>query len=294
MLNGQLPLTDAISPGASARLPRLAFTAVILLVLAGCASGPAHRAPIVDLSHESTTPSTASATVPSGSTYVVKPGDSLYRIARNNNLDVENLKRWNSINDANQISVGQVIKLSGPASAPTPIASTTTAPAPSGHSEPVPLDPPPANNAPAPANPPAAVPAAPAPTPTPPRAADAGVISWGWPAQGAVMQTFNSNTKGIDIAGSPGDPVVAAADGKVMYSGKGVRGYGNLVIINHENGFITAYAHNRALMTKAGQNVKRGAKIAEIGDTDANEPKLHFEVRRQGTPVDPLQYLPPR
>ncbi|KCV26313.1 peptidase, M23 family, partial [Bordetella pertussis H934] len=137
-------------------------------------------------------------------------------------------------------------------------------------------------------------PAATVPDPKPARAADAAVINWGWPANGAILQTFNSNTKGIDLAGSLGDPVIAAADGKVMYSGNGVRGLGNLIIINHQNGFITAYAHNRALLVKTGQNVKRGAKIAEIGETDTTSPRLHFEIRRQGTPVDPMQYLPPR
>ena len=128
----------------------------------------------------------------------------------------------------------------------------------------------------------------------PARAADAGVINWGWPATGQITQGFNNNTKGIDIAGNLGDPVIAAADGKVMYSGNGVRGLGNLIIVNHQNGFITAYAHNRALLVKTGQDVKRGAKIAEIGQSDATSPRLHFEIRRQGTPVDPMQYLPAR
>jgi lipoprotein NlpD len=88
--------------------------------------------------------------------------------------------------------------------------------------------------------------------------------------------------------------VYAAADGKVLYSGNGVRGLGNLIIISHEGGFISAYAHNRALLVKTGQAVKRGAKIAELGDTDTTSPRVHFEIRRQGTPVDPMQYLPPR
>ncbi len=124
------------------------------------------------------------------------------------------------------------------------------------------------------------------------RAADAGVINWAWPAGGQIMQGFNNNSKGIDIAGALGDPVNAAADGKVMYSGNGVRGLGNLIIVNHQNGFITAYAHNRTLLVKTGQDVKRGAKIAEIGQSDTTSPRLHFEIRRQGTPVDPMQYLP--
>jgi lipoprotein NlpD len=125
-------------------------------------------------------------------------------------------------------------------------------------------------------------------------AADAGLISWGWPANGKVIQGFTQTTKGIDIAGNAGDAIEAAANGKVMYAGNGVRGLGNLIIVNHDNGFITAYAHNRTLLVKAGQEVKKGAKIAEMGQTDAASVRLHFEVRRQGTPVDPLQYLPSR
>ena len=305
MLNGQLTLTAAISPRALARSGNRMLPASMLflaLALAGCTSTP-RQAPIVDMTQQPA----ASAPAASG-TYVVKPGDSLYRIARNNNVDIDTLKRLNNLNDPNQIAVGQVLRLSAsagggstsasaaPVNTPQPIAT-----APSKSSEPVPLDAPPGSAAkPADgATPPAATPAqpatpAPAATPTPARASDANVINWGWPASGAVTQQFNSNTKGIDLAGSPGDPVVAAADGKVMYSGNGVRGLGNLVIINHQNGFITAYAHNRALLVKTGQNVKRGAKIAEVGQTDTTSPKLHFEIRRQGTPVDPLQYLPAR
>jgi len=120
------------------------------------------------------------------------------------------------------------------------------------------------------------------------------VITWAWPASGQIIQPFSARSKGIDIAGNPGDPVYAAADGMVTYSGNGVRGLGNLVIINHQNGFITAYAHNRTLLVQPGQEIKRGTKIAEIGQTDTTSPRLHFEIRRKGTPVDPLQYLPPR
>ncbi|SAI74672.1 peptidase [Bordetella ansorpii] len=306
MLNGQLTLTAAISPRALARpghrmLPAGAL--VLALALAGCTS-TSRQAPIVDMTQQP-----AASAPAAGGTYVVKPGDSLYRIARNNNVDIDTLKRLNNLSDPNQLAVGQVLKLSasagGGAASPAPATPVNTpqaiATAPSKSSEPVPLDAPPASAAkPADgASPPAATPAqpatpAPAATPTPARASDANVIAWGWPASGAVTQQFNSNTKGIDLAGSPGDPVIAAADGKVMYSGNGVRGLGNLVIINHQNGFITAYAHNRALLVKTGQNVKRGAKIAEVGQTDTTSPKLHFEIRRQGTPVDPLQYLPAR
>src|SRR5690606_17386631 len=211
-------------------------------------------------------------------TYVVKPGDTLYQIARAHNLEIDEIKRWNNISDANQLSVGQVLKLSGSAAgASTPSATPTTPATPAAPAEPkpVPLDQP---EPPAATTPPAE---APATVPTPPRASDASLISWGWPASGPILQAFSSSTKGIDIGGSLGDPVAAAADGKVMYSGNGVRGLGNLIIISHQNGFITAYAHNQTLLVKTGQTVKRGAKIAEVGQSDTTSPRLHFEIRRQ-------------
>ncbi|MBV7485923.1 peptidoglycan DD-metalloendopeptidase family protein [Bordetella sp. BOR01] len=282
MLNGQLPLTDLTFPAAcAARLPRAVWLAGMfsLALLAGC-SVTKNRAPVVDLSNQ------PAATAQPGGTYVVKPGDTLYQIARANNVDIDNLKRLNNISDPNQLAVGQVLKLSGTATS-TATAPTTPAPAPATETKPIPLGEP---------ETPAATPPAetPAPVPTPPRASDASLINWGWPSSGPVTQTFNSSTKGIDIGGSLGDPVTAAADGKVMYSGNGVRGLGNLIIINHQNGFITAYAHNQTLLVKTGQTVKRGTKIAEVGQTDTTSPRLHFEIRRQGTPVDPLQYLPSR
>ena len=155
-----------------------------------------------------------------------------------------------------------------------------------------------------PANNQAAVPAVPpASSSAPARASDANLIAWGWPAQGSVVQKFNPpKNRGIDISGNAGDPVYAAADGKVKYAGNGIPGLGNLVIIEHSNGFMTAYAHNQTLLVKCNQvgqdkgcpNVKRGAKIATLGETDAATPMLHFEIRKQGDPVDPLQYLPAR
>ena len=280
MLNGQLPLTDlSFRATRVARRPRAAWvTGLIgLALLAGCSTTKT-RAPVVDLSNQP-------AAAQPGGTYVVKPGDTLYQIARANNVDIESVKRWNNISDPNQISVGQVLRLSGSAAAKPSAPAPTPAPV---EAKPVPLG--------EPETPPATTPPAQAPAPvaTPPRASDASLITWGWPSSGPVTQTFSTSTKGIDIGGALGDPVSAAADGKVMYSGNGVRGLGNLIIINHQNGFITAYAHNRTLLVKTGQTVKRGAKIAEIGQTDTTSPRLHFEIRRQGTPVDPLQYLPPR
>jgi lipoprotein NlpD len=145
---------------------------------------------------------------------------------------------------------------------------------------------------------PASTAAAPAPVPVPapaPEPAAAGDINFVWPAQGAVVATFDdAKNKGISIAGRVGDPVVAAADGRVVYAGAGLRGYGNLIILKHNNTYLTAYAHNQALLVREDQAVKQGQKIAEMGSSDADRVKLHFEVRRQGKPVDPLNHLPKR
>ena len=144
-------------------------------------------------------------------------------------------------------------------------------------------------------------PAAPPPAAVSPSvAAVSGDIDWAWPAPGKLLANFTEGgagqeaNKGIDIAGKQGDPVLAAAAGKVVYSGSGLRGYGNLVIVRHNATFLSAYAHNSRILVKEGQTVVRGQKIAEIGNSDADQTKLHFEVRQQGKPVDPLRFLPPR
>jgi lipoprotein NlpD len=120
-------------------------------------------------------------------------------------------------------------------------------------------------------------------------------LEWVWPARGKLVSGFSdtANLKGIDIAGTAGAPVVASAGGKVVYAGTGLRGYGKLVIVKHNGTFLTAYAHNRDILVKEGQPVTRGQKIAEMGNTDADQVKLHFEIRRHGKPVDPVKYLPP-
>ncbi|MGN6578678.1 MAG: peptidoglycan DD-metalloendopeptidase family protein [Bordetella sp.] len=309
MLDGQFAPNNAIPPGASARCTRrilpLAATLAAVLVLAGCASTSNQPAPIVSLDQSS-----AGGAAPGG-TYVVKPGDSLYGIARRNNVDVGSLERANGITNPNHLTVGQVLTLPGSgAAAPTgPMGAAPVAPpASSKPLEPVPLEQPPQNGGQPPGPPPQqapgsqAVPAVP-PASAPARASDANLISWGWPAQGSVIQQFSPpKNRGIDIAGKAGDPVYAAADGKVKYAGNGIPGLGNLVIIEHSNGFMTAYAHNQTLLVKCNQvgqdkgcpNVKRGAKIATLGETDAATPMLHFEIRKQGEPVDPMQYLPAR
>ena len=237
-----------------------------LALLSGCANNTGTRAPVTDLSGSSTS---------AVRTYVIKPGDTISRIARANGVDEASILRLNKLVNPNRLIVGQTLKLSEGQEA----AATSTRPAASSKPEERALD--------------SASSSAPANQVTTP-ASDAGLISWGWPAKGKVIQGFTQTTKGIDIAGNAGDAIEAAANGKVMYSGNGVRGLGNLIIVNHDNGFITAYAHNRTLLVKTGQDVKKGAKIAEMGQTDAASVRLHFEVRRQGTPVDPLQYLPSR
>lgn len=234
---------------------------LVSTILAGCASRTTH-APVSDLS------GTSEVAPASGGTYVVRPGDTLYKIAQANDTDVASLVRLNHLSDPSQLRVGQTIRLSG-SSAAAPSAPVAT---------PVPV-----------------TPSSTAETEAPPaKASDAGLITWGWPASGRIIQGFNASTKGIDISGAPGEPVYAAADGKVMYAGNGVRGLGNLILLGHSNGFITAYAHNQTLLVKSGQQVHRGAKIATIGQTDTTSPRLHFEIRRKGTPVNPLSYLPPR
>lgn len=122
---------------------------------------------------------------------------------------------------------------------------------------------------------------------------DEDKVEWGRPAQGRIIAGFSeASNKGLDIAGKPGDPVIASAPGRVVYSGSGLRGYGKLVIIKHNKTYLSAYAHNRDILVKEGQSVVKGQKIAEIGNTDTDVPKLHFEIRKLGKPVDPAKYLP--
>jgi len=138
-----------------------------------------------------------------------------------------------------------------------------------------------------------AAPVASAPSSKPALAEDD--LNWIWPANGAILAGFDEvKNKGVDIGGKAGDPVLAAADGRVVYVGAGLRGYGNLIILKHNNVYLTAYAHNQTLLVKEDQSVLKEQKIAEMGNSDADRVKLHFEVRRQGKPVDPTKYLPAR
>ncbi|CAM5222449.1 Lipoprotein NlpD OS=Castellaniella defragrans OX=75697 GN=HNR28_001695 PE=3 SV=1 [Castellaniella defragrans] len=264
------------------RTGRILLLAVLLstAVLAGCASRSS-RAPVAD--HSSGAATEGAATATAQGTYTVRAGDTLYKIARDHGMAVSRLEELNSISDPSQLHIGQVLRLDGTTAAPGNAAPAAVA-------TPVPVTPP-SSSSPGTSG---SESTTEAPSTSASRASDAGLISWGWPATGKIIQGFNSSTKGIDIEGAIGSPVLAAADGKVMYAGNGVRGLGNLILLGHSNGFITAYAHNQTLLVKTGATVKKGAKIATIGQTDTTSPRLHFEIRRQGTPVNPLSYLPAR
>ena len=254
----------------ASRLSVLASALCALLLAAGCANNSGTRAPVTDLNN---------STAPVARTYVVKSGDTINKISRATGVDEATILRLNKNINPNRLFVGQTLRLAE-GSDPAVVGSRPTTSQPEAR----PLDASATTNAPA---------SAPA-SETNGRASDATLINWGWPAKGKVIQEFTATTKGIDIAGNAGDAVEAAADGKIMFSGKGPRGLGNLIIIDHDNGFITAYGHNRTLLAKEGQKVKKGAKIAEMGQSDADSVRLHFEIRRRNSPVDPTQYLPIR
>ena len=287
--------------------------------LIGCATP--HQAPVEDHStvkqahpQVSTTDTNKVASAADNSTpdvetrsptYTVKAGDSLRQIALDFGQNWRDVARWNNLADPDHIEIGQVLKVIAPAgetTTTTTVATTTTAatfkPLP-----PIPNKPDPKASGVAPAAPAAAavaagsaVPLTGAATPQPaaPRENDDD-LSWAWPASGPVVAPFDdAKTKGLAIGGKAGDPVYAAADGRVVYAGSGLRGYGNLVIVKHNANYLTAYAHNQALLVKEDQIVKRGQKIAEMGSTDADRVQLHFEIRKQGKPIDPSRLLPPR
>ncbi|MEM9305133.1 MAG: peptidoglycan DD-metalloendopeptidase family protein [Pseudomonadota bacterium] len=244
--------------------------------------------------------------------YVVRRGDTLYAIAWRYGLDFRELARWNGIGDPFTIFVGETLDLEEPRRMPsvrgseaTAVAVPDRAPAPAPRepertppqtrSEPVTQAPAPTQRStPAPA---ARPPAASRPAPTPPPAASGGEVRWRWPADGPVLSSFSAsdaNRKGIDIGGQGGDPVRAAAAGEVVYSGAGLVGYGELIIIKHDERYLSAYGHNRKRLVSEGDRVEAGAVIAEMGDTGADRPMLHFEIRDKGKPRDPMGYLPGR
>lgn len=302
---------------------------VVVLGLAGCASPGV--APVADRgtgSGGAAVPAPPAA--PRPGYYVVKQGDTLNGISRQTGASVRDLVAWNNLVSANQITVGQELRVLAPEGTQVrPVAPSDgvevhpVGGAPGPAVAPVPLPPPPPAGTPlkdgprggkvpyseqawsqaqTADGPPSTVTA---PAPSKPEAAPepetrssappAPGSDWLWPVDGKVISGFaEGNGKGIDIAGKVGDPVLASAAGKVVYAGSGLRGYGKLVIIKHDDSFLSAYAHNRQLLVNEGQAVSKGQKIAELGNTDTDRPKLHFEIRRQGKPVDPLKFLPNR
>ncbi|MET0264278.1 MAG: peptidoglycan DD-metalloendopeptidase family protein [Duganella sp.] len=301
-----------------------------LALLSGC-STPITQAPVVE--HHVAAPPVKPAT-PSQTAqvarderglYTVRKGDTLIRIALEFGQNYRDLVAWNNLENPNDIKVDQVLRVLPPdaGAAANGVETAAIVMPPSDKAPPVVRkttpkgekraytdatlaelqrsDGAPATAA-APVPAPAPAPAAPAVrTPAPAPAAASGLsaedekLSWVWPAEGRVIATFDEGkNKGVDIAGKAGQQVVAAGAGKVMYAGSGIRGYGNLVIVKHSNNLLSAYAHNRTILVKEGQNVTRGQLIAEMGDSDADAVKLHFEIRQQGKPVDPSKFLPAR
>ena len=289
-------------------------------LLSGCGTTGV-QAPVVERHPSSSSAAASDPRDRDPAYYTVKRGDTLLRIALEHGQNYRDLVAWNDLSNPNDIKVDQVLRVLPPngdtGGAQTsaivmppvteikpaaPVVPKKTGPrgekraysdatlaelrADGGSADVKP--------APAPA---AVVAAAPAAAAAAPAAAAPGdeKISWMWPSEGKVIGTFDEGkNKGVDIAGKAGDPVIASGDGKIVYSGTGLRGYGKLVIIKHNATYLSAYAHNQTILVKEGQNVTKGQKIAEMGNTDADQVKLHFEVRRQGKPVDPLKYLPQR
>ncbi len=300
-----------------------------LVFLSACQTTP-NQAPVIDRTvHPAVKPASPSETAQVArdehGLYTVKKGDTLIRIALEFGQNYRDLVTWNNLANPNDIKVDQVLRVLPPDSAPNspgvetaavimPPSDKTPPPAPvvkktgpKGEKKPYSeanlaelqradngKD---ASTAAAPAAPaPAATrPAAPPPPAAPAMAADDAALTWVWPAEGKVVATFDEGkNKGVDIAGKAGQQVVAAGAGKVMYAGSGIRGYGNLVIVKHSNNLLSAYAHNRTILVKEGQSVSKGQMIAEMGDSDTDSVKLHFEIRQQGKPVDPSRFLPNR
>ena len=267
-----------------------------LVGMSGCAN-KGRPAPVEDrtyaLSVPANKPVLGSENAGKAGFYTVKPGDTLIRIGMDHGQSWRDLVRWNGLENPNLIETGQVLRVVPPGQDVVvvrpvlPSAPMTSASAASAN----------VANAPTAPTAPAKVPLSPAPASTPP-ATPAGDVAedalvFKWPTRGNLIAGFDEvKNKGLDIAGKAGDPVLAAADGRVVYAGSGLRGYGNLIILKHNNTYLTAYAHNQTLLVKEDQAIKQGQKIAEMGNSDADQVKLHFEIRRQGKPVDPAKYLP--
>lgn len=276
---------------------------VVAALLVGCTSSPRGGVQVVDRAHGGASASTQQRQPVSSGAYRVERGDTLYSIAFRFGWDWKALAMRNNIAPPYVIRPGQTIRFEGQqGSAPVivaqPSTSTTTVVTPVVVTRPsvgqaaTPVQTPISTSKPPLVTTPATTPATTKVTPV-----ARSAKGWAWPASGVLIGKFSSNgslNKGVDIAGELGQPVLAAADGSVVYAGSGLRGYGELVIIKHSDTYVSAYGHNRKLLVREGQQVKVGQNIAEMGSTGTDRVKLHFEIRRQGKPVDPLQYLPSR
>ena len=254
--------------------------ALVALGLTACSTPPRTKPATITDRSTPVVSAPAQEPVPPGF-YRVKRGDTLIRIALDNGQSYRDIAAWNNITDPNLIEVDQVLRVKPPPSTARvvtkPIEPIKPADSKASTDKKV------ATKKVEEKEVASAEPKADAVDPP---------IKLSWPAKGKVVEEFNeAKNKGIDIAGKMGEPIQAAADGKVVYAGNSLRGYGNLVIIKHDNTYLTAYAHNRTLVVKEGENVRKGQRIAEMGDSDANMVKLHFEVRMNGKPVNPMQYL---
>lgn len=305
----------------------LAVSSVVLMT--ACGSMP-NKAPVIERG-AAPAPATETVVVPAGKpavkadaskgTYVVKRGDTLYRIALDHGQSYSDLVTWNSLKNPNDIKVDQVLRV-----APPDLNGVQSVPVAAGALEVKPLPLPASNSlgnknspkgdkkpyseanlaelqkqdvssaASAPVGrPEVAAPAKVAEKATDTPATDGDAVDWMWPVDGKLLAGFDeSKNKGLDIAGRMGQDIFSAGAGKVMYAGSGIRGYGNLVIVKHNNSLLSAYAHTKTILVKEGQSVTRGQKIAEMGNSDSDSVKLHFEIRLQGKPVDPARYLPAR
>ncbi len=262
-------MTKTNRPGnPPSRLLVAGLAALALLALAACSSTVVREG------------GTRASTPKYGATAVVKRGDTLYRIATNNGISTLDLATWNNIAPPYTIYPGQRLRLY-PSDGRRTTSTASSRPQPGSTTRP------------------ATTPAKPAPTTpaTRPAAAIASPFTWRWPTEGQLVGTFaagNPTRQGIDIAGKLGQPIRAVADGVVVYSGSGLVGYGELVIVKHNDEWLSAYGHNRARLVNEGQVVKAGQQIAEMGHSGASRDMLHFEIRHNGKPVDPLVYLPKR
>lgn len=247
---------------------RLIKISIIFFALSGCQNQP-YPAPVTD-----------APPIPSGviDEHVVAPGETLYSIALKYDLEYEKLARANRLESDYSIRPGQVLTLnvesyealSEQRSEPSKISTVSSE---------------------------RSIKRSPGREEGETEVEKSALIAWEWPVQGKVLEVFSGKdglNKGIDIRGDLGEPVKTAAEGEVVYSGSGLRGYGNLIIVKHSESYLSAYAHNRIILVREGQKVKAGQKIAEVGFSGTNVAKLHFEIRFNGKPVDPLRYLPRR